>query len=258
LQNQLVYSRPRGDDASNYLHAPPPQVSRRRPPARQLLIERGRARVRARRPRRRHDPRDLARGGRQRGHPLQALRDEGAPDRGRRGERVRQGRQARRHPAGAARSLRADLESFARRYEELLVANLPLIRTMIGEIHRHADCERQALKGIFWPMRAALVERIRPRLQAGEARPGLNPAVAADLFAGIDLLLGPSQDHGHEARRVHLGRLPRGLRERLPGRDRGLTGRPGAETKSGPVRPFSGPVKTGAIPCGKRGKRTGT
>src|SRR5450432_2521161 len=63
-------------------------------------------------------------------------------------------------PRGA-RSLRADLKSFATRYEELLVANLPLVRTMIGEIHRHAVCQHQALKGIFWPMRAALVKRIK-------------------------------------------------------------------------------------------------
>jgi AcrR family transcriptional regulator len=85
---------------------------------------------------------------------------------------------------GASRSLRADLKAFARRYEELLVANLPLVRTMIGEIHRHAVCQRQALKGIFWPMRAALVKRIRVACKNGEARAGLDPAVAADLFAG--------------------------------------------------------------------------
>src|SRR5580700_7118385 len=50
-------------------------------------------------------------------------------------------------PDSAGRSLRDDLASFASRYEALLVANLPLIRTMIGEIHRHAVCEHQALKG---------------------------------------------------------------------------------------------------------------
>jgi AcrR family transcriptional regulator len=88
-------------------------------------------------------------------------------------------------PRGA--TLRADLVSFARRYEELLVANLPLVRTMIGEIHRHADCEHQAMKGIFWPMRAALVERLREARRNGEARPGMNPAVAADLLAGMIL-----------------------------------------------------------------------
>ena len=90
-------------------------------------------------------------------------------------------------PAGAAgrRGLRADLVSFARRYEELLEANLPLIRTMIGEIHRHAICQHQALKGIFFPMRSALVDRLRAARRTGEARPGLNPAVAADILSGM-------------------------------------------------------------------------
>jgi AcrR family transcriptional regulator len=92
-------------------------------------------------------------------------------------------------PAGAGlrrvgRSLRDDLATFASRYEALLVANLPLIRTMIGEIHRHAVCEHQALKGIFWPMRAALVERLGKARATGEARPGLESTVAADIFAG--------------------------------------------------------------------------
>ncbi len=87
-------------------------------------------------------------------------------------------------PDAGGRSLRDDLVSFAHRYEALLVANLPLIRTMIGEIHRHAVCEHQALKGIFWPMRAALVERLRLARGSREARAALNPAVAADILAG--------------------------------------------------------------------------
>jgi len=87
-------------------------------------------------------------------------------------------------PGRGGRNLRADLAVFARRYEALLTANLPLIRTMVGEIHRHALCQRQALKGIFWPMRSALVERLRLARSTGEAKPGLNPAIAADIFAG--------------------------------------------------------------------------
>ncbi|HXQ80200.1 MAG TPA: TetR/AcrR family transcriptional regulator [Opitutaceae bacterium] len=85
---------------------------------------------------------------------------------------------------GGGRGLRADLVSFAGRYEALLTANLPLIRTMIGEIHRHGLCQRQALKGIFWPMRAALVERLALARRSGEAKAALHPALAADLFAG--------------------------------------------------------------------------
>ena len=87
-------------------------------------------------------------------------------------------------PARRGRSLRADLVSFARAYESLLEANLPLIRTMIGEIHRHALCQHQALRGIFWPMRTSLIERLRAACDSGEVRKGLDPAIAADLFAG--------------------------------------------------------------------------
>ncbi len=81
-------------------------------------------------------------------------------------------------------TLRDYLASFAQRYEALLVDNLPLILTMIGEIRRHAGCEHQALKGIFWPMRAALVERLRLAAANGEARRNLNPALVADMFSG--------------------------------------------------------------------------
>jgi len=84
----------------------------------------------------------------------------------------------------AGRSLKVDLESLARRYEHLLAANLPLIRTMIGEIHRHELCQHQALKGIFWPMRAALVERLERASKSGEARHDLNASIAADMFLG--------------------------------------------------------------------------
>jgi AcrR family transcriptional regulator len=106
-------------------------------------------------------------------------------------------------------SLRADLERFARRYEDLLVANLPLVRTMIGEIHRHAVCEHQALRGIFWPMRAALVARIRAACGSGEAKAGVSPAIAADLFAGTIFSLvirrskpGARRDYGAAAYRT--------------------------------------------------------
>jgi len=81
-------------------------------------------------------------------------------------------------------SLAKDLEAFALRYETLLVANLPLVRAVIGEIHRHALCQHEALRGIFWPMRTALVGRIAEAAKHGEVRRGVNPSVAADLFAG--------------------------------------------------------------------------
>jgi AcrR family transcriptional regulator len=162
----------------------PPQVSRRRPPARQLLLSAA-ARVFARDGLEGATTRAISREAgvnevtlfRQFGtkeHLIEAVV----------GSAFGGSAKAKAGPATAAGSLRADLESFAKTYEALLVENLPLIRTMIGEIHRHALCQRQALRGIFWPMRAALVKRIRLACRNGEARPGLHPAVAADLFAG--------------------------------------------------------------------------
>jgi AcrR family transcriptional regulator len=162
----------------------PPRVVRRRPPARQLLLNAA-ARVFARDGLEGATTRAISREAgvnevtlfRQFGskeHLIEAVV----------GSAFGPGGASPRKPARAARSLRADLGAFARSYEALLVANLPLIRTMIGEIHRHAVCQQQALRGIFWPMRAALVKRITLACRNGEARPGLDPAVAADMFAG--------------------------------------------------------------------------
>ncbi len=166
--------------------ATPPRVIRRRPPAKQLLISAA-ARVFAR------DGLDgattkaisreagvnevtLFRHFGTKEHLIEAVV----------GSAFGETRSASPGPAGR-RSLRADLEGFSSRYEELLMANLPLIRTMIGEIHRHAVCQHQALKGIFWPMRSALVERLQRACRIGEARPDLNAAAAADIFAGTIL-----------------------------------------------------------------------
>jgi AcrR family transcriptional regulator len=88
-------------------------------------------------------------------------------------------------PGGTSdRPLREDLDTFARDYEQLLVENLPLVRTMIGEIHRHALCQQQALQGIFSPMRAALVARLARACANGEARCDLDPEISADVLAG--------------------------------------------------------------------------
>ncbi len=162
----------------------PPRVVRRRPPARQLLLNAA-ARVFAR---------DGLEGATTRAISREAgvnevtlFRQFGSKERlieAVVGSAFAPSEAEPRGNARGARHLRADLASFARSYEALLVANLPLIRTMIGEIHRHALCEQQALKGIFWPMRAALVKRITLACKSGEARPGLDPAIAADLFAG--------------------------------------------------------------------------
>src|SRR3954463_12827018 len=53
--------------------------------------------------------------------------------------------------------LRKDLANFVHAYDALLTENLPLIRTLIGEIHRHGDHERKVADGIFRPLRAELL-----------------------------------------------------------------------------------------------------
>jgi AcrR family transcriptional regulator len=82
-------------------------------------------------------------------------------------------------------NLRADLQGHARRYEELLENNLPLIRAMIGEIHHHGDHERQVFKAIFRPLREALIARLEAAAVQGALRPGADPVILADLFNGM-------------------------------------------------------------------------
>jgi hypothetical protein len=55
---------------------------------------------------------------------------------------------------------------------------------VLGEIHRHRDCERQALNGIFRPMRAALIACLEDARARGEIAAATQPAIVADLFAG--------------------------------------------------------------------------
>jgi AcrR family transcriptional regulator len=84
-------------------------------------------------------------------------------------------------------NLRDDLRELARRYEELLNENLPLVRTMLGEIHHHhpREQERQVFHGIFRPIKEALFTRIKTAMGSGELGSHFAPDVLADLFAGM-------------------------------------------------------------------------
>lgn len=85
----------------------------------------------------------------------------------------------------ATDNLRQDLTRHAERYEALLAENLPLIRTMIGEIRHHSSHERQVFKAILRPLRAALIARLQSARQAGELRRGDRPEILADLFSAM-------------------------------------------------------------------------
>ena len=63
--------------------------------------------------------------------------------------------------------LKRDLEGWCGRYEALLRENLLLVRTCIGEIHRHELYEGRVLHAIFAPLRSALVDRLHAAAQKG-------------------------------------------------------------------------------------------
>jgi AcrR family transcriptional regulator len=81
---------------------------------------------------------------------------------------------------------RADLIALGRCYENLLTANWPLVRTMLGEMHHHLteSHERQVFRAIFLPVKAALHQRIEAAQHAGEARSGRPADLYGDLFLG--------------------------------------------------------------------------
>jgi AcrR family transcriptional regulator len=85
-------------------------------------------------------------------------------------------------PLASTKDLGADLTEYARRYAARLTENLLLVRTVIGEIHRHRGCEHQALHGIFKPLRTSLVERLEQAQRERVLRKDANIAITADLF----------------------------------------------------------------------------
>jgi AcrR family transcriptional regulator len=82
-------------------------------------------------------------------------------------------------------NLRRDLMNYARVYESILARNLPLIRSMLGEIHRHGCQEEKVVKGIFGPLRAEFVSYLRQALKQGKLKKGIAPEMAVDLFGGM-------------------------------------------------------------------------
>jgi len=93
--------------------------------------------------------------------------------------------EARQLPVTPSIDLRADLTAHARRYEQLLKENLPLIRTMIGEIHHHADHEQQVSKAIFRPLREALVAQLQEAKAKRRLIAPADPEILADLFSSM-------------------------------------------------------------------------
>ena len=88
-------------------------------------------------------------------------------------------------PLPETADLEHDLREYVRRYEEGLLANLPLVRTFVGEIQHHRSHERKVLEGIFRPLRAGLIARLRSARAKGQLGTGPAPEVLADLLSGM-------------------------------------------------------------------------
>jgi AcrR family transcriptional regulator len=82
--------------------------------------------------------------------------------------------------------LRKDLANYARLYDSMLTQNLLLIRTLVGEIHRHRYQERKKVAdGIFRPLRMELIARLKQAQERGKLRSDVSPVMAIDLLGGM-------------------------------------------------------------------------
>ena len=82
-------------------------------------------------------------------------------------------------------NLPADLAGWCARYEALLRENLLLVRTCVGEIHRHEAYEGRVLHAIFAPLRAALIDRLKKASARQETASGADPEIVSDLLSGM-------------------------------------------------------------------------
>jgi len=79
----------------------------------------------------------------------------------------------------------AILAGFAKVYYGLLSEHLPLIRTFIGEIHRHHSQEECVIKSIFHPHRQQFMEQLKAAQERGRVRKDVNLVLAADQLSGM-------------------------------------------------------------------------
>ena len=82
--------------------------------------------------------------------------------------------------------LHADLLALARCYENLLTANWPLVRTMLGEMHHHLteSGEKQVFRAIFLPLKEAMLNLIESAQKAGRLRADQRADVLSEILLG--------------------------------------------------------------------------
>jgi AcrR family transcriptional regulator len=85
--------------------------------------------------------------------------------------------------------LERDLLRYAQRYNEMLMTNEALIRTIIGEARRHPEQARQVMCEAGHSMRERLIAYLRTAQNAGSVRHDVELGPAIDAFTGM-LLAG--------------------------------------------------------------------
>ncbi len=95
--------------------------------------------------------------------------------------------------------LRTDLLAYAKGYNDSLVKNEAMIRTLIGEASRQPEHARLLIKESVKPARVRLIAYLQDALERGQVRPGLELPIVADMFTGM-LLSGMLRRSAHKVR----------------------------------------------------------
>lgn len=89
------------------------------------------------------------------------------------------------NPIRVTADLRGDLIEIAKNFDKLISANLPLVRTMLGELQRYQEHECQVMKGLFYPLKTSLHHRLSTAHESGQLKPATSLDILADLFVAM-------------------------------------------------------------------------
>ena len=106
--------------------------------------------------------------------------------------------------AAWTQDLHADLMTFAKAYNDMLVKNEAMIRTLIGEATRQPEHARQLIKDSVKPARMRFIAYLEEACGRGQVRPGLDLPIVADMFTGM-LLSGMLRRSSHGVRDYSAG-----------------------------------------------------
>jgi AcrR family transcriptional regulator len=82
-------------------------------------------------------------------------------------------------------NLEDDLLHYANRFDQMLLEHEPLIRTLIGDAHRHPEQAKKVIYDSARPMRQRLIDYLRARQKSGVVRRDLEVEPAIDAFTGM-------------------------------------------------------------------------